>query len=416
MSDFDLTGLSWVRLSFVDVFGTAHAMLIPAPRFRQAAEKGVVFDGSSLEGRARLIENDMRLMPDTSTLIDIAEGIARVTCVVLDEDGQPWPGDPRTALAMVLDQTGDLGAEYALSAELEFYLLDEYGEPIDGPGYFVESEGVGGAVVRAVAEKLMGWGIGVDSVHHEAGPGQYELDLGTMPALDLADTLVLAKQTVRETAAGAGLTATFMARPLPGQPGSGLHLHQRVGDRLTDAQGQPTEDGRAFIAGQLEHARGLCALACPTVNSYKRLHAGPEAPSLAVWAHANRGALVRLSPHGPEGATVEYRCADPSANPYLLFAGLILSAAHGIGTQLELPPAFEEEIGAFDPASVDSLRAEPLPRDLEEGLSALQNDDVLVDAFDPTLLARLVDGRRAEAADYGAQVTPWEIDLYLQDA
>jgi glutamine synthetase len=227
---------------------------------------------------------------------------------------------------------------------------------------------------------------------------------------------VLTKQVVRETAADAGLTATFMARPLSGEPGSGLHLHQQVGERLSDSDGQLTSDGRAFIAGQLEHARGLSALASPTVNSYKRLHSGPEAPSTAVWAHANRGALVRLSPAGTQGATVEYRGADPSANPYLLLAGLIISAAHGLGTQAELPPAFEEEIGGFDPAATDSSRADVLPRDLEEALSALQIDDVLMDAFDSQLLSRLLDGRRAEASDYRAQVTPWEIALYLEDA
>jgi len=177
-----------------------------------------------------------------------------------------------------------------------------------------------------------------------------------------------------------------------------------------------TPTGRAFLAGQLEHARGLSALASPTVNSYKRLHSGPEAPSTVVWAHVNRGALIRLSPTGPDGATLEFRGADPSANPYLLFAGLIISAAHGIGTQVELPPAFEEEIGSFDPAAIDSSRAEPLPRDLEEALSALQNDDVLVDAFDAQLLSRLFDGRQAEASEYRAQVTPWEVDLYLEDA
>jgi glutamine synthetase len=194
-----------------------------------------------------------------------------------------------------------------------------------------------------------------------------------------------------------------------------LHLHQRVGGRLVTDDARLTEDGRAFIAGQLEHARGLSALASPTVNSYKRLHSGPEAPSTAVWAHANRGALIRLSPAGTQGATIEYRGADPSANPYLLLAGLIISAAHGLGTQAELPPAFEEDIGSFDPAA-DSSRAESLPRDLEEALSALQIDDVLVDAFDAQLLSRLLDGRRAEASDYRAQVTPWEVDLYLEDA
>jgi len=417
MSSFDLTGISWVRLSFVDVFGTAHSMQIPASRLAEAAEKGVPFDGSSLEGRARVMETDMRLLPDPASLVQTDEGVARAACVVLCEDGSPWPGDPRTALALVLDQTGDLGADYALSAELEFYLLDSDDlEPIDLAGYFMESEGLGISVVRAAAEKLESWGIRVDSIHHEAGPGQYEIDLAMLPAIELADALVLAKQTIREAAAAAGLTATFMARPLSGEPGSGLHLHQRVAGRLADDDGQLTEEGRGFVAGQLEHARGLSALASPTVNSYKRLHSGPEAPSTAVWAHANRGALIRLSPNGGDGATIEYRSADPSANPYLLFAGLIISAAHGLGAVLDLPPAVEEQSEGFDPAATDSSRADTLPRDLEEALSALQIDDVLVDAFDAQLLSRLLDGRRAEAAEYRAQVTPWETELYLEDA
>ena len=416
MSTFDLSDVSWVRLSFVDVFGTAHSMQIPASRFDEAAERGVPFDGSSLEGRARLIETDMRLLPDPSSLVLTEGGVARVVCVVLNDDGTPWLGDPRTALAMVLDQTGPLGAEFTLSAELEFYLLDGDGEPVDATGYFVEAEGIGVEVVREAAEQLAAWGVVVDSIHHEAGPGQYEIDLAALPAMELADALVLAKQVVRESAASAGLIATFMPRPLAGEPGSGLHLHQRMGDRLADADGQLTEEGRAFLAGQLEHARGLSALASPTVNSYKRLHSGPEAPSTAVWAHVNRGALVRLSPAGDDGSTLEYRGADPSANPYLLFAGLLVSAAHGLGTQLELPPSIEEEIGSFDPAATDSSRADPLTRDLEEALSALQNDDVLVAAFDQQLLSRLLDGRQAEASEYRSQVTPWEIALYLEDA
>ena len=416
MSTFNLTGISWVRLSFVDVFGAAHSMQIPASRLAEAAEKGVPFDGSSLEGRARVMETDMRLLPDVASLVRTDEGVARAVCVVLCEDGAPWPGDPRTALAMVLDQTGDLGADYALSAELEFYLLDDDLEPIDPPGYFIESEGLGISVVREAAEKLESWGIGVSSIHHEAGPGQYEIDLAAMPAIELADALVLAKQTIRETAAQAGLTSTFMARPLSEQPGSGLHLPQRVANRLADGEGQLTDEGRSFVAGQLAHARGLSALASPTVNSYKRLHSGPEAPSTSVWAHANRGALIRLSPTDADGATIEYRSADPSANPYLLFAGLIISAAHGLGAQLDLPPAVEEESTGFDPAATDSSRADSLPRDLEEALSALQIDDVLVDAFDAQLLSRLLDGRRAEASEYRSRVTPWEIELYLEDA
>jgi len=416
MSSPDLTGISWIRLSFVDVFGTAHSMQIRSSRFAEAAEKGVPFDGSSLEGRARLIETDMRLLPDPSSLVRIGDGVARAACVVLSDDGTPWVGDPRTALAIVLDQTGDLGSRYELAAELEFYLLDADGEPVDSAGYFVDAEGIGTSIVREAAERLGSWGVAVDSIHHEAGPGQYEIDLASRPAMELADALILAKQVVRDVAGDAGLVATFMPRPLPGEAGSGLHLHQRVGDELAEASGMLTEEGRAFLAGQLAHARGLSALASPTVNSYKRLHSGPEAPSAVVWAHANRGALIRLSPFAGGGPTLEYRGADPSANPYLLFAGLITSAAHGLGAQLDLPPAFEEEFVGFDPAATDSLRAEPLPRDLEEALSALQNDDVLMDAFDDQLLSRLIDGRRAEASEYRAQVTPWEIDLYLEDA
>jgi glutamine synthetase len=412
----DLSGISWVRLSFVDVFGTSHSMQLPAARFAAAAERGEPFDGSSLEGRARLIETDMRLRPDPATLVDLGEGVARAVCTVLTADGTPWPGDPRTALAMVVEDTGDLGQGYTVSAEVEFYLLDPHGMPIDTAGDFGEAESVGVEVVRNAGDRLLAAGIAVDSLHHEAGPGQYEIDLAPLPPIALADALVLTKHLVREAATDAGLLATFMPRPLADEAGSGLHLHQRIGAPLLGDDGALNDIGRFFLAGQLAHARGLSALAAPTINSYKRLHSGPEAPSAVVWAHVNRGALVRLSPASEGGETLEYRAADPSANPYLLLAGLLVSGADGLESALELPPAFEEEIGSFDPAAIDSVRAEPLPRDLDEALGALLADDVLVDAFDQQMLSRLVDGRRAEAGAYRAQVTPWELDRYLDEA
>jgi glutamine synthetase len=412
----DLTGISWVQLSVVDVFGANHSMQVPAARFAAAVLRGEPFDGSALEGRARLIETDMRLRPDPDTLIRTEAGLARAVCTVLTKDGAPWPGDPRTALARVIEQVGQLGRDYTAAAELEFYLLDEDGMPVDGGGYFEDTGGPGMGVVRAAADRLAAWDIPVDSVHHEAGPGQYEIDISPLPAMGLADALVLAKQALRSAAAAAGLRASFMPAPFDGEAGSGMHLHQRSGSRLIDETGGLRDEGRAFLAGQLVHARGLSALAAPTVNSYKRLLAGPEAPSAAVWAHANRGALVRLSPIVAGGSSLEFRGADPSANPYLLLAGLLITGWWGMQTGAELPPAFEEEIGGFDPAGLDSARFDLLPRDLDEAIGALLADDVLVDAFEAQLLSRFTDGRRAEAEAYRTQVTPWEIERYLDEA
>jgi glutamine synthetase len=415
-TDLDLTGIAWVRLTFVDVFGASHSVGIPASRFAAAALNGEPFDGSSLEGRARLAETDMRLLPDPDTLVRLDEGLASAACIVVDNDGAPWPGDPRAALLAVLDQIGGLGEAYTAAPEIEFYLLDADGLPVDAGGYFEDTAGAGAMVVRDAAERLSACGVDVESTHHEAGPGQYEIDLAPLTAVKLADAIVLTKFIVRDAAAKAGLRATFMPRPFAGEAGSGLHIHQRTASGLVEGNGDLTEEGRYFLGGQLAHARALSALAAPTVNSYKRLHSGPEAPSAIVWAFVNRGALIRLSPNVAGGPTIEFRGADPSANPYLVLAGLLIAAAHGVGESIEPPAAFEEELGSFDPAAIDSARSELLPRDLDEALDSLLLDDVMADAFEPQLLQLLADGRRAEASAYSEQVTPWEIERYLDEA
>jgi glutamine synthetase len=258
----------WVRLTFVDVFGTSNSVQLPAGRFDDAVASGVMFDGSSLQGRARALESDMVLRPDPATLVRRG-GIARVACTVWTPDGSPWAADPRTALVGMLGAEGaigDLGAAWVSGAELELYLLRE-GQPIDRSGYFDDREGPGMEVTRQAADELIAEGIDVVSCHHEAGPSQYEIDLAPLAPLALADALVAAKQVVREVAAERGLMATFMARPLAGEPGSGLHLQQQV-EGLADVGTRLTADGRAFVAGILTHARALAALASPTVNSY----------------------------------------------------------------------------------------------------------------------------------------------------
>jgi glutamine synthetase len=301
---------------------------------------------------------------------------------------------------------------YRASAELEFYLLDERCHPIDASGYYDERQGAGTDVMLSVAGELRRAGVAVSGCHHEAGPGQYEIDLAPASAIDLADALVFTKQLIKEAARAEDVRATFMARPLNGEPGSGLHVHQRAGDLLFDGKGALTGDGRSYVAGQLTHARALSALAAPTVNSYKRLHAGPEAPSAAVWAYTNRAALLRVSSFRGEDASIEYRAADPSANPYLLLTALLATGAHGIDMELQLGPPVDEDAGGYDPTA-DAIRFDPLPRDIDSALDALMADDVLVDTFDPQLLARLVDGRRTEAEAYRSHVTSWEQDVYL---
>ena len=407
-------GVEWVGLTFVDVFGAGHSVQVPAARFLQAVERGQPFDGSALEGRARRLEADMLLRPDPDTLIQTGDGLARVVCTVLTRDGAPWPADPRTNLARVVGECAELAETWTATAELEFYVVDDSGAPVDQGGYFDQTDGVGMAVVRAAAHRLEQLGVEVAACHHEAGPGQYEIDLGALGPVAAADALILAKQVVRDTARSHGKRATFMARPFDACAGSGLHLHQRS-PLLLDPNGKLTADGGCLVAGQLAHAHALCALAAPTVNSYKRLHSGPEAPGAVVWAHSNRAALIRVSSYLGDAASIEYRGADSSANPYLLVAGLLAAGANGIENQLDLASPLDEDAHGLDPVMGDAIRFDPLPLDLDDALDALMADDVLLDAFDGELVSRLADGRRAESQEYRSQLTDWELRRYMDE-
>jgi glutamine synthetase len=403
-----LNGAEWIRLDFTDMFGGMHALHLPAARFEDVVKSGTPFDGSAMEGLARSLEADMLLIPDESTLTPIANGVVRVVCTARTTTGDAWLCDPRVTLQNVLDRLNDLALTTNIGAELEFYLLDRDGGAIDQAGYYDGEENDGIRATRAAATELARANVPIDSCHAEAGPGQFEIDLAPQPPLLLADALMLAKALVQQAAANIGARASFHARPLDRCPGSGLHLHQRA-EALLDATGTLTRGGESFVAGQLRHARALSALAAPTVNSYKRLHSGPEAPSAAVWARLNRGALVRVSSFREGEASIEYRGADPSANPYLLVAALLTAGAHGIANESELPPPSDEDVfGGYDPAA-STVRFAPLPRDLDDALDAFLSDDVLVDAFDGQLVSRLTDGRRAEAAEHRSRVTPWEL-------
>jgi glutamine synthetase len=265
-------------------------------------------------------------------------------------------------------------------------------------------------VVLRAASTLAARSVPITAVHSEVGPGQYEIDIGLLPPLEFADAVVRTKDVLRRAARHAGLSVTFMARPLPDEPGSGLHV-QQASPHLLGSDGKLTDYGRSFVAGQLAHASGLCALAASTINSYRRLHAGPEAPGAVVWGHMNRAALIRIGAGPGAAAGIEYRGADPAANAHLLVAGLIATGAAGIDEDLELAPPSEESTAGFDPSS-ESQRFAPLPRTLDDALDAFILDDVLADAFDARLAQVLVDGRRAESEAFRSHVTTWERDWY----
>lgn len=404
-----LEGVHWLRICFVDLFGALRSVQIPKARFEEVLVKGALFDGSALEGQIRLLEADRILRPDLSTLARATDGSARVLATVETESGEPWPLDPRTALIQICEDLSDISGRWRGSAELEWYLFDQNLEPLDKAGYFSDHSGLGSFILRHVAEELDSLGIDVVSAHHEAGPGQYEVDLGAMEPVRIADAITHAKALVMDAAQNEGAKATFVARPLANQPGSGLHMHQHLeglglATSETPTPGNLAEEAKWAIGGLLHHARGLCALAAPNVSSYRRLHSGPEAPGAVVWAHTNRAALVRIGHTDTGQPSLEYRGADPSANPYLLVAGLLASLNDGIASRLSPGRPLEEEPTGFDPAAMEAAPRD-LPRSLDAAIDALLEDEVLMDTFDSRLLGRLIDGQRAQADAAGANVT-----------
>jgi len=382
-------GKGWLRACFVDLQGELCSLGVRPSRL----ERPIVIDGSAAESAVRVLEVDCVLDLEDAARFDVL-GATWLLGKLRGPHGEPWPYDTRSELDRLERELGVVETWRGI-AELEFYCLEADGRPVDDGGYFDHVGGRGAAIAFDAAEALEHAGVPILGIHHESGPGQWELDLGPLPPRALADAIVVAKTVVRSLAVATGARASFAARPMAAKPGSGLHLHQ-----LLATASSAEEAGEAslgwFVGGLLEHAAGLCALVAPTVGSYRRLHAGPEAPSSAVWAHEHRGALVRVA-HAVEGSpSVEYRGADPSANPYLAIAGVVVAGAHGVSSRREPGPAIDEDPEGFDPASPKAALT-PLPRSLDEAIDALLADDVLIDAFDDRLVHRVVDAERATA-------------------
>ena len=428
--------VSFISLQFTDLFGTVKNVTIPVRRLAAALDQGINFDGSSIEGFARIAESDMVLRPDLDTYAVLPwtvthERTARLICDVYDTQGRPFVGDPRHVLKQVLAQAREMGFGYNTGPEVEFFLFKMDGQPQVSPvpqdvgSYFDFSpRDLASQVRNRIALALQGMGIEVEATHHECAPGQHEVDFRYADALASADAVVTLRYTIKAVAQNDGLYATFMPKPLLGVAGSGMHTHQSLctadgRNAFYDPQDPYHLSRRAynFIAGQMAHARALAAVVAPTVNSYKRLVPGYEAPVYICWGQINRSALIRIPGYlpglGEESARCELRCPDPSANPYLAFAAMLAAGLDGMRRDLMPPPPVEENVYEFDSLKLQSHDIAALPGTLEEALQELERDHVIAEAFGEHTFRRYLEAKRLEWDEYRIQVSSWELNRYL---
>ncbi|MEW5939550.1 MAG: glutamine synthetase family protein [Chloroflexota bacterium] len=429
----------FVSLQFTDVLGAVKSVDMPLHNLEGALEDGVWFDGSSVEGFARIQESDMRLIldPDTYAVLPWSpedSRRARIFCDIYTPDGSPFEGDPRGTLKRVMQKLAARGWTYNIGPEPEFFLFKGsnghgvHPVPHDVGGYFDFSSFDEAVAVRTeLMEALMSMGLEVEVGHHEVALGQHEIDFRFANALKAADNVLTLKYTVKAIAAQHGLTASFMPKPVFGINGSGMHCHQSLfddkGDNLFfDANDEMklSATARSFIAGQLKHARALAALVAPTVNSYKRLVPGYEAPVYIGWAQINRSALVRI-PRYTEGRDksmrAELRFPDPSSNPYLAFAGMLAAALDGIDNKIVPPkPLNNVNLYHLDQKERKKLGVGELPGSLAEALGELEKDAVLKDALGPVTYEAFVRAKWEEWDDFRLRVTDYEIERYLEVA
>jgi len=425
--------VEFLNLQFTDIVGIIKNVTIPVSQLKDALDHGVWFDGSSIEGFARIAESDMYLQLDLDTYAVIpweSEGgtvTARFICDVFTPNGEPFPGDPRQALKKVLAEAAEMGYRFNTGPELEFFLFkpgpDGSVRPIphDAAGYFDVSTDYATGIRRQMVKALQAFGIVVEASHHEVAVGQHEIDFQYGDALRTADNAVTFRTTLKAIAQKNGLYATFMPKPIAGINGSGMHVHQSLADINTGKNAfydEADERGLSqiahnYVAGLLEHAPGMAAVLAPLVNSYKRLVPGYEAPVYLSWGQTNRSALVRV-PRITRGRTqatrIELRCPDPSANPYLAFAVMLKSGLDGIKRGLRPSAAAEEDLYHIDPRS---RALTTLPGSLGEALEELQRDEVVQQALGAHIYERFIEAKQQEWDEYRLYVSQWELDRYL---
>jgi glutamine synthetase len=422
----------FINFWFTDILGQLKSFSINAAELDGAFESGMAFDGSSITGFNAIEESDMIAMPDPSTFAVLPwrpdeQNVGRMFCDVLTPERTPYEGDPRHILRRAVKRANDLGFDaFNVGPELEYFLFrDAIGTvPLDSGGYFdLTTLDAGSGARRDTAIALEQLGLHVEYSHHEVGPSQHEIDIRYADALKMADDCMTYKITVKELALNNGWHATFMPKPLFGHNGSGMHTHQSLFAGGTNAffdaddRHHLSPAAKGFIAGQLRHAREICSIFAQWVNSYKRLVPGYEAPVYVAWSRRNRSALVRVPPYQPghEAATrMELRCPDPACNPYLTFAALLQAGLEGIEKGYELPEPMEKNLYHLAPEERRRLGIEQLPETLGAAVELSADSELVLRTLGEHTFNRYIEIKRREWDEYRVQVTPWELERYLQ--
>jgi len=423
--------VKFIRLWFTDVLGVLKSFSITSEELEDALAEGMGFDGSSIEGYARIEESDMVAFPDPATFAVLPwrptkdAAVARMFCDIREPSGKPYVGDPRWALKRNLQKAADKGYNFYVGPELEYFYFKSSDDPtgLDAGGYFdLTPLDLASDLRRDVILALECMGIHVEYSHHEVAPSQHEIDLRYMEALSMADAAMTYRLTVKEVAMQQGVYATFMPKPVFGENGSGMHTHQSLfnGERNAFFDGDDplhlSGVAKCYIAGLLRHAAEMCSIVAQWVNSYKRLVPGYEAPVYVSWARRNRSTLVRVPMYKPgkEKATrVEFRCPDPACNPYLAFSVMLAAGLKGIEEGYELPDPVEEDIFEMTPAERERRGIASLPGSLDEAIMATEKSELVREALGDHIFDKFIENKKIEWDRFRMHVSEYELKEYL---
>lgn len=421
----------FIRLQFTDILGELKNITITPSELGHALDDQCMFDGSSIEGFVRIEESDMFLRPDLDTFLifpwNTQNGrVARLICDIYLPDGTPFEGDPRRVLHRAASRAEKMGYTFNVGPECEFFLFntDEFGHPTtityDTAGYFdLGPSDLGESCRRDICLNLEELGFEIEASHHEVAFAQHEIDFKYDAALSAADRLMTFKLVVKTCAAANGLCATFMPKPVENRAGSGLHINMSLrkdGKNIfCDSQSETgfSRIGLNFVAGIMKHAKGICAVTNPLVNSYKRLVPGFEAPCRIAWTLSNRSALVRIPASRGESTRAELRSPDPACNPYLAFALLLAAGLDGVENDMTPPPAVTSNIYGIAEEDLRQQQVEALPRSLEEAVKEMKADPLVRETLGDHVFSKYIETKEKEWRSFSSTVSQWELDRYL---